>query len=36
MQSGDIGVETGTGGTSFRVRLPRSATQAVEQTEQNR
>jgi two-component system phosphate regulon sensor histidine kinase PhoR len=29
MQAGDIGVETGAGGTSFRVRLPRSATQPV-------
>ena len=29
MQAGDIGVDTGTEGTSFRVRLPRS-TQPVE------
>jgi len=24
MQAGDIGVDTGSGGTSFRVRLPRA------------
>ncbi len=26
MQAGDIGVDTGSGGTSFRVRLPRAGT----------
>jgi hypothetical protein len=25
MQAGEIGVDTGTAGTSFRVRLPRAA-----------
>lgn len=29
MQAGDIGVETGAGGTSFRVRLPRSEAQVA-------
>ena len=34
MQAGDIGVETGAGGTSFRVRLPRSATQVEAPSDQ--
>jgi two-component system phosphate regulon sensor histidine kinase PhoR len=32
MQGGDIGVETGDGGTRFRVRLPRATTPAVSPT----
>ena len=30
MQAGDIGVDTGSGGTSFRVRLPRADAPAVQ------